>query len=915
MRLKAPELRWGAEEREAFETLKRLLTTPPILAYARYDLPFVLYTDASSRGLGAVLAQEQDGAERTIAYASRGLSSAEQNYPAHKLEFLALKWSVTDKFSDYLYGAQHKFTIFTDNNPLTYVLTTAKLDAAGHRWLAELANYTFDIKYRPGKVNINADILSRLPKEDKEYRVIDRDLFAAIVEGANSGPIIECLCAAAQVVDIEDVDEGSTVGLRELRRSQVDDPAIGPVLRAVTQKAPMKMEKLTPGTELHQLAKEYDKLRVRRGLLYRVIDMDGEERAQVVLPKKHRELVLRSLHNDAGHQGRDKTLSLIRDRFYWSWMARDVDQWIKSCDRCIKRRAPTDAKAPLVSIETSQPLELVCIDFLTLESSKGGYQHILVLTDHFTRYAQAIPTKDQTAKTTAEAIFNGYILHYGILRKLHSDQGANFNGKLIHELCKLTGMDKSRTTPYHPAGNGMCERFNRTLLNMLGTLEPDQKTNWKAYVGPLVHAYNATRHASTGHAPFYLMFGRQARLPIDLVFDTGDPEKKDHSKYITELRERLKHSYELATKEAEKSRDKQKQNYDVRARAAVLQPGDRVLVKILAHEGKHKIADHWLDEVYVVLKQPNEEVPVYIVQQEDGKGPRRKLHRNHLLPVSHLPLPPIPPPRKAKPQAQRKEPERRTLQEQDTRPGTAGSDSSTTDSEASDTESEYSDGPTIPHCNRGQPGPRPEQTNVKEPEVAEPPQEEVPHQEAAEEAEDSENNSETSADRDDSSSEDESLTEEEQEEEHPQEVAEEVQAPDDLGAAEDPDSQSSGDDSPAEEEQEDLAQDVPDTSSESGESDRAEEPGEENEPRGQPAPKQEPVPRRSQRERKTPARFKSNDFITYQCQETRQERTHRATKPDWAERAEFLATMAAKKTFNGLPDDVYRTILRLVAEG
>jgi hypothetical protein len=122
---------WGENQMNAFDTLKRLLTSSPILGYADSTLPYELHTDASGFGLGAVLYQEQQGEKRVICYASRGLTKAEKNYPSHKLEFLALKWAVTDKFKDYLYGQQ--FTVLTDNNPLTYVLTTAKLDATGHR--------------------------------------------------------------------------------------------------------------------------------------------------------------------------------------------------------------------------------------------------------------------------------------------------------------------------------------------------------------------------------------------------------------------------------------------------------------------------------------------------------------------------------------------------------------------------------------------------------------------------------------------------------------------------------------------------------------------------------------------------------------------------------------------------------------
>ena len=137
-----------------------------MLGFPGYNKPFELHTDASMSGCGAVLYQNQDGEKRVISFASRGLSKSERNYPAHKLEFLALKWAVTEKFRDYLYG--HCFTVYTDNNPLTYVLSTARLDATGHRWLAALASFDFDIKYRPG--SCNADALSRLPGQRREQR-------------------------------------------------------------------------------------------------------------------------------------------------------------------------------------------------------------------------------------------------------------------------------------------------------------------------------------------------------------------------------------------------------------------------------------------------------------------------------------------------------------------------------------------------------------------------------------------------------------------------------------------------------------------------------------------------------------------------------------------------------------------------
>ena len=120
-------------------------------------------------------------------------------------------------------------------------------------------------------------------------------------------------------------------------------------------------------------------------------------------------------------------------------------------------------------------MDLVCIDFLSFEISAGSYENILVITDHFIRFAQAIPSKNQTAKTTARLLFDNFVCHYGFPARLHSDKGRNFGSKVIKELCSIANFDKSRTTPYHPMGNGMSERLNQTLLNMLGTLEEPPK--------------------------------------------------------------------------------------------------------------------------------------------------------------------------------------------------------------------------------------------------------------------------------------------------------------------------------------------------------------------------------------------------------------------------------------------------------
>ena len=330
-------------------------------------------------------------------------------------------------------------------------------------------------------------------------------------------------------------------------------------------------------------------------------------------------------------------MSLVKSRFYWPGMDGDIEKFVKNCPRCIRRKAQGRTSAKLV-VESTYPMDLVCMDFLSLEMSAGGYEHILVITDHFTRYAQAIPTKNQSAKTTARALFDNFICHYSFPACLHSDQGCNFESEVIKELCSIASIDKSRTTPYHPMGNGMPERFNQTLLNMLGTLEDDQKSDWKSYVPSLVHAYNSTRHESTGYSPHYLMFGRHPRLAVDAFLGIKPgPERSDKSKYVTDLKKRLEFAYKAASKEAHRQGRRHKTVYDLRVRESQLQPGDRVLVRNVGVRGKRKIADRWEKDVYLVVDQPNKGIPVYLLKREHGRGRRRMLHRNLLLPFMALP--------------------------------------------------------------------------------------------------------------------------------------------------------------------------------------------------------------------------------------------------------------------------------------
>ena len=637
--------KWGPPQQEAFNKLIQILTSAPVLAYADFSLPFILHTDASGRGLGAVLYQNQNGLDRVIAYASRSLSDSEKNYPAHKLEFLALKWAVCDKFHDYLYGT--KFHVKTDNNPLTYIQTTARLDATGHRWLAALSSYDFTISYKPGKRNVDADSLSRLP-EDFENDAKEVNLDTAMVQqlcmmAQQPAPLVlfcmmNNVALATQDPPVSPVLKGQTsLPIVDTKALQADDPTISAVMRLLERgKKPSSQYTARQTRSVQLLLREWKKLKIIDGLLYRERQANGTRLRQLVLPMKCRDQVLISLHDDMAHLGRERTLDLVRKRFFWPGMATYVAEYIAHCDRCLRRKVKSCARAPLVNIESTHPMELVCIDYLALESS-GGYGNVLVITDHFSKFAQAIPTRNQTARTTAKVLFDNFIVRYGIPERIHSDQGKSFECKIIKELCAIMGIEKSRTSPYNPSSNGIAERFNKTLLDMIGTLPKDKKKAWKDHIATVVHAYNCTRHDTTDESPHFLMFGDEPRLPIDIQF--GINREPDHSRtyteYVNKLRDRLRHAYDLAAKHSKSAQGTQAKHYNKKMRGGLLHVGDTVLVRNKHVHFLDKLADLWEEEPYSVLEKPYADLPLYVVRRKSG-GRKRTLHRNLLMPIGEV---------------------------------------------------------------------------------------------------------------------------------------------------------------------------------------------------------------------------------------------------------------------------------------
>ena len=638
-------VKWGEKEEEAFNTLKEACTTAPILAYPNYSLPFILHTDSSTDGLGAVLYQKQEEGTRVIAYASRALTASEANYAPHKLEFLALKWAVTDKFKEYLYGGNW-FEVFTDNNPLTYILSTAKLDACGQRWVAELANFNFTLHYKPGSTNTVADALSRIiwpdvlsQQDTEEYESMPANLVQTICHGACVEALMDLCSYHGSVVPMQPhIPTSRGWSLDDWVQLQSQDPDIRVIVQGLQQKT-LKHRKLYPSDSatLKHYLRMQPQLELSDGVLYRKTYTANHRsrgvKLQIILPKALIKRVMAGCHDQVGHQGRDRTVSLVRERFYWDTLYRDTSNYVSHCSRCLRRKSKAQ-RAPMQPIFASQPMEIVHLDHLTLEPCKGKIESVLVVTDHFTRYAQAYPVRNQTAKTTAKVLWEQFLRHYGFPQKILTDQGRGFESDLFKELLDLATIEKVRTTSYHPQTNGQCERFNSTLMNMLGTLSPEQKRDWKAHLLTMCQAYNATQHASTGFSPYFLMFGRHPRLPMDyqMGINRNDLCNTSKSKFVSELQERLQYAYDTAEKLAQKEAERSKKLYDRRSRGVELLPQDLVLVKKVAWTERHKIQDRWEEGEYVVLSRPDPYLPVYKVQPVEG-GKVRTLHRNLLLPL------------------------------------------------------------------------------------------------------------------------------------------------------------------------------------------------------------------------------------------------------------------------------------------
>ena len=297
---------------------------------------------------------------------------------------------------------------------------------------------------------------------------------------------------------------------QEWKKEQRSDPDISKIIQLLESNKVVSYRTEGTDTQNIRIYLKYRKdLVLKNGLLYHKTKLKNHDMVvfQFVLPDTHCYKTLVALHDDMGHMGMDRTLSLVQDRFFWPRMSESMRKHIRSCDRCMKFKQMPE-QAEMYPIETLCPLELIHMDFLTIgRVGSDKLINILVVTDHFTKYAQAYVTPNQMAKVVAKMLWENFLVHYGWPTKILMDQGRTFESSLVKELCSIAQVRKIRTTLYRPETNGACERFNHTLINMLGTLPNEFKKNWQEWVSTLTHAYNCTVSNATGFKPYFLMYG------------------------------------------------------------------------------------------------------------------------------------------------------------------------------------------------------------------------------------------------------------------------------------------------------------------------------------------------------------------------------------------------------------------------
>jgi transposase InsO family protein/predicted aspartyl protease len=635
---KTARFQWSQECDAAFNTLKQRLVTAPILGYPNMDDPFILDTDASGFALGSVLSQVRDGKEYVIAYFSKALGKAERNYCVTRRELLAIVESLKH-FHHYLYGL--KFWVRTDHGALNWLLRFKNPEGQIARWLEFLATYDMVVSHRPGKQHGNADGMSRRPcapcdycsRQESKDLAVDTDPPEAAVRGIRQS-----------TDDLEDCEQAATWLQKatplELRKAQLDDPLLSIVMKWKEgdegRPSWRDISALSRGVKSYWA--QWDRLDLREGVLYRqwLEHNTNATRWQLLMPLSLQDTVLTMLHNDptSGHLGVTKTIARVRSRFFWDGYRQSIENWCRNCQICQARKPPQrKPKGKMQQYLVGEPMERVALDILgPLPESLHGHKYILVVTDYFTRWTEAYAMRDQEAVTVTGKFLEEFICRFGIPRQVHTDQGRQFESRVFQELCTRLHIDKTRTTAYHPQSDGLVERFNRTVEDLLSKYVSPTQRDWDEYLPLAMLAYRSSVHESTGQTPCRMMLGRDPALPPDLLFGLppGDNPDLEVTAYVEMLIDRLDTVHELARESMFAASASQKKRYDHRSNPTQYKRGDPVWLHNPARvKGRSpKLQSPW-EGPYLIVKVLSD--IVYQIQRGPQAKPR-VVHHDRLKP-------------------------------------------------------------------------------------------------------------------------------------------------------------------------------------------------------------------------------------------------------------------------------------------
>jgi hypothetical protein len=517
---------WNSAAQNAFDKLKTLFTTAPILAHADPSRPFIVETDGSDFALGAVLSQvKDDGALHPIAFYSRKFSAAEINYQIYDKELLAIV-SAFEHWRNYLYGTQHQVTVYTDHKNLLYYTTTRTLNRRQARWSLFLSEFNFVIQYRPGKEQGKPDALSRRseykPKEGEE----------AIVQQQQVVLKPEMLKLAASYTTPE------------------DDMLLTHVRKALeTDELGSKIFKSLSNGELSEFSAD-DGLLYYKGLLY-LPDLNS------------RLLVLRSRHDSpaAGHYGSRKTLELVSRDYWWPRMDKFIAKYVKTCDVCSRSKAPRHRPFGLLQPLPipDKPWESISMDFITDLPKSSSYDSILVIVDRFSKMAHFVPcTKCITAEQTANLVLQNVVRLHGLPMEIVSDRGPQFAAKFWKCLFQFFDTKISLSSAFHPQTDGQSERVNQVLEQYLRCTTNYLQNDWVKLLPLAEFSYNNSVHASTQKTPFFVNYGFHPKFEVLKLKNSRNPAAENYASVLDlvqrELRLELVKAQENYKKQADKSR-------------------------------------------------------------------------------------------------------------------------------------------------------------------------------------------------------------------------------------------------------------------------------------------------------------------------------------------------------------------------